>query len=195
MKLLQKLKENAGTIVTLLIFAIIFFNADAKTFVINGLMKTGLYNASVPEKTITDENIKMIPAGLAFTDLKGNRINLSDQKGKVVFINFWTTWCPPCRAEMPSINSLYQKTKINDKVVFLMVDADSKLQSAQKFMDKYSYELPVFAAATNIPEEIFSGSLPTTLILDKQGRIVFNHAGVARYDKPEMIEFINNLLK
>ena len=195
MKLLQKLKENAGTIVTLLIFAIIFFNADAKTFVINGLMKTGLYNASVPEKTITDENIKMIPAGLAFTDLKGNRINLSDQKGKVVFINFWTTWCPPCRAEMPSINSLYQKTKINDKVVFLMVDADSKLQSAQKFMDKYSYELPVFAAATNIPEEIFSGSLPTTLILDKQGRIVFHHTGIARYDKPEMIEFINNLLK
>ena len=195
MKLIQKIKDNIGSISVVIIFGIIFLSADAKTFVIKGLMKTGLYNAGIPENKATNESAKMIPAGLAFMDLNGKVVKLSDQKGKVVFINFWTTWCPPCRAEMPSINSLHQKIGTNDQIVFLMVDADSKLQEAQKFMDKHSYQLPVFAAATDIPNEIFAGSLPTTLILDKQGRIVFHHAGMASYDKPEMLEFINGLLK
>ena len=195
MKLIQKIKDNLGSISVVIIFGIIFLSADAKTFVIKGLMKTGLYNAGIPEYKKINESAKIIPDGLAFVDANGKLVNLSDQKGKVVFINFWTTWCPPCRAEMPSINALHQKIKNNDKIVFLMVDADSKLQEAQKFMDKHSYQLPVFAAATDIPNEIFAGSLPTTLILDKQGRIVFHHAGMASYDKPEMLEFINGLLK
>ena len=195
MKLIQKVKDNIGSIIVVIIFGIIFLSADAKTFVIKGLMKTGLYNAGIPENKEINESAKMVPAGLAFVDANGKLVNLSDQKGKVVFINFWTTWCPPCRAEMPSINALHQKIKNNDQIVFLMVDADSKLEEAKKFMDNHSYYLPVFAAATDIPNEIFAGSLPTTLILDKQGRIVFQHAGMASYDKPEMLEFINDLLK
>lgn len=190
----SKIKNNIGMILAIIFFAIIFLNADAKTYFIKGLIKTGLYKASIPETKISDESIRMIPKGMSFVNNSGTVINLDEQKGKVVFMNFWATWCPPCRAEMPSIKSLYEQTK-NKDVVFIMVDVDSKLEASEKYMKKHDYQLPVFAAASSIPREIFNINLPTTLIIDKSGRIVYHHAGMASYDSPEMVEFMNELLK
>ncbi len=190
----SKIKNNIGMILAIILFAIIFLNADAKTYFIKGLIKTGLYKASIPETKISDESIRMIPKGMSFVNNSGTVINLDEQKGKVVFMNFWATWCPPCRAEMPSIKSLYEQTK-NKDVVFIMVDVDSKLEASEKYMKKHDYQLPVFAAASSIPREIFNINLPTTLIIDKSGRIVYHHAGMASYDSPEMVEFMNELLK
>ena len=193
MKLLRYIQSNIGSLIFIVFFGIIFFNADAKTWVIKGLMSTGLYNADVP--TSPTNKLKTIPANLAFNSLDGKFIRLSEQKGKVFFINFWATWCPPCRAEMPSINGLYNKVKNNNKIVFIMVDADNKLTSAEKFMKKNSYQLPVFVTASPIPKEIFDGSLPTTLIVGPDGNIVFQHSGMADYDRPEVLDFLNNLIE
>lgn len=76
-----------------------------------------------------------------------------------------------------------------------MVDVDNKLEASEKFMKKHDYQLPVYGAASSIPSEIFNINLPTTLIVDKSGRIVYHHAGMASYDSPKMVEFINGLLK
>jgi thiol-disulfide isomerase/thioredoxin len=70
-----------------------------------GLMKTGLFQPEVSSSTSKPIQVKDI----GFRDAKGKTVTLSALKGKVVFINFWATWCPPCMAEMPSINTLYQK--------------------------------------------------------------------------------------
>src|SRR5690606_5892980 len=86
--------------------------------------------------------------------------NLRDLKGKVVFINLWATWCAPCLMEMPTIYKLRQTFKDRDDLVFLMVDVENKLDKAQKWMDKNKIDLPVFGMASQIPLELFSGSIP-----------------------------------
>lgn len=169
----------------------VFFNADAKTLLIKGLMSTGLYNADAPEPA--DNLPRSLPPEMNFRSEDGQLINLSENKGKVFFINFWATWCPPCRAEMPSINALYSKVKNKDKVIFIMVDVDNKIASSVKFMKNRSYQLQVYSSESVIPEQIFNGSLPTTLIIDAEGNIVFHHTGMADYDNPEMINFLNTL--
>ncbi len=191
MALLRFLKSNIYNISFLLIAGIIFFNADAKTILIKGLMSTGLFNADAPSSTLTLS--KSIPDNLTFNSQDGELIRLSDNKGKVYFINFWATWCPPCRAEMPSINSLYSKIKNKEKINFIMVDVDNKIPSSVKYMKKHSFGLKVYSTESAIPEHIFSGSLPTTVIVGPKGDIVYQHIGMADYDNVEMLNFLNAL--
>ncbi|HYK76331.1 MAG TPA: TlpA disulfide reductase family protein [Daejeonella sp.] len=197
MKIPSIIKNNIGFISALALLLILYISVDARSLMIKGLMETGIYTPSMPEtKTLaTSNSLKEVPPGLSFVNLEGKVIELSEQKGKVVFINFWATWCPPCRAEMPSINKLYNQLKDNKNVVFLMVDVDSKLKDSEKFMERKSYQLPVVGAASSIPDWMFSGALPTTLIIAPDGKIVFKHSGVARYDRPQVLEFIKGLLQ
>ena len=119
--------------------------------------------------------------------------NSTEWQGKIRIINFWATWCPPCRAEMPSINSLQSKLTHKDKVNFIMVDVDNKITSSVKYMTKHNYQLKVYSTVSAIPEYIFSGTLPTTLIVGPNGDIVFQHSGMADYDTTEMLNFINTI--
>lgn len=143
MQLLRVIKSNIGNILFVLFAGIMFFSADARTLLIKGLMSTGLYNASAPSKVLTSS--KSIPSDLTFRSEDGEILKPGENKGEVYFINFWATWCPPCRAEMPSINSLSSKVKNKDRVHFIMVDVDNKIQSSVKFMKKHSYQLKVYS--------------------------------------------------
>ena len=191
MALLRFFKSNISNILFVLIVGIMFFSADARTLLIKGLMSTGLYNADAPSSALALN--KSIPDDLAFRSQDGDLIKLSENKGKIYFINFWATWCPPCRAEMPSINSLYSKIKNKEKINFIMVDVDNKIASSVKYMKRNSFELHVYSAESAIPEHIFSGSLPTTVIVGPKGDIVFQHSGMANYDNVEMLNFLNAL--
>ncbi|MDP3468965.1 MAG: TlpA disulfide reductase family protein [Daejeonella sp.] len=191
MELLKSVKSNISNILFVLLAGIMFFSADARTLLIQGLMKTGLYNADAPSSGL--EISKTIPADLTFRSEDGELLTLSDNKGEVYFINFWATWCPPCRAEMPSINSLYSKIKNKDKVNFIMVDVDNKIASSVKYMKKHAYQLKVYSSESAIPENIFNGTLPTTVIIGPKGNIVFQHSGMADYDNAEMLNFLNEL--
>src|SRR3546814_399295 len=106
---------------------------------------------------------------VSFKDKSGNIISLNSLKGKVVFINFWATWCPPCIAEMPTIQKLYTEFKDNKAVEFIMVDVDNNRTKSQNFMDKRKFDLPVYTPASPIPASYFGGSLPTTILLNKNG--------------------------
>ncbi|MDB4999479.1 MAG: hypothetical protein JWR76_556 [Mucilaginibacter sp.] len=128
-----------------------------------------------------------------FRDIAGRIISLSSLKGKVVFINFWATWCPPCLAELPAINTLHNKLSNNPNVVFLIVDVDNQLGKSVPFIKKYGYKLPVFETITDIPSEMLSGSIPTTLVINKQGLMVFKHEGVADYNSDKFIEYLQKL--
>ncbi len=116
-----------------------------------------------------------------------------DTKGKVVFINFWASWCPPCLAEMPSINALYNKLKDNPRVLFICVDADSDFSTSIAFMEKHQYDLPVYNMLNAVPPSFFSGTLPTTIIINSNGNMVQKHEGIANYDTEEMLYFIRSL--
>ncbi len=191
MGLLRVIKSNIGNILFVLFAGIMFFSADARTLLIKGLMSTGLYNADAPSEKLKIS--KSAPSDLAFRSEDGELLKLSENKGEVYFINFWATWCPPCRAEMPSINSLSSKIKNKDKVNFIMEDVDNKIASSVKFMKKHSYQLKVYSSESVIPEHIFSGTLPTTVIVGPKGDIVFQHSGMADYDNAEMLNFLNAL--
>src|SRR4051812_1290046 len=100
---------NGLLIVTLIV---VMFNPSAKALVIKGLMGVGFFQPDLKGAPTEVSPSSAIPDVL-FQDTKGKTIHLADLKGKVVFINFWATWCPPCIAEMPSINGLYEKLKNN----------------------------------------------------------------------------------
>ncbi|HLA52634.1 MAG TPA: TlpA disulfide reductase family protein, partial [Flavitalea sp.] len=108
---LLKYRLSRSAILNLLLVAfliLLLVNPGAKATLIEGLMKLGFYNPDVPS-TETAMALKPGSEGVSFRDGDGKVVSLNSLKGKVVFINFWATWCPPCRAEMPSINKVFKK--------------------------------------------------------------------------------------
>lgn len=195
MKILNYLKANIGNVFFILLISVVFFSTDARAFLIRGLMFTGLFNAEASVETEEASSNRTIPAPMFFRSENGEIINTAERNGKVYFINFWATWCPPCRAEMPSINTLASKIKNKDKVEFIMVDVDAKVKSSIAYMKTNSFNLKVYTSESGIPENIFGGSLPTTAIIGPDGTLVFHHTGMADYNNQKMIDFLNTLSK
>lgn len=130
-----------------------------------------------------------------FKDKNGKTVSLKSLKGKVVFINFWATWCPPCIHEMSSINKLKQSFKGNDDIIFLMVDVDNKIEKSTAFMQKNKYDLPVYVPAGDIPTDYLGGSIPTTIVLDKRGDMIARIEGGRDYTSPEIVKALNELVE
>ena len=188
------LKKHYLNMLLLCFMLLMVFVPSAKAFMLRGLTEIGLFEPGT--SAVTAEQ-RLAPAvdlsGIRFKDINGKVVDLGNLKGKVMFLNFWATWCPPCLAEMPSIQKLYTQFAADPDFVFLLVDADSKLPEAQQFMQKKKYSMPVYEVASNIPEQLFKGSLPTTIVFDKKGRISFNEEGAANYGHKKFIEFMLQL--
>jgi len=188
--------SNISTAILFILILAMFFSPEVKGAVMQGLMRVGFFQPDIPayndKHTVLNSDVA---ENVVFAGQNGKQLNLKDLKGKVVFMNFWATWCPPCIAEMPSINQLYLKYKDHKNVVFVMVDVDGRLKESVAFMKNRRYTLPVYIAASEIPHTYFAGSMPTTVILDKNGQMAFHHVGGADYSHPKMIEFIDKLSK
>lgn len=128
----------------------------------------------------------------ALTDLDGNSANLTDFKGKTIFINEWATWCPPCIAEMPSIQKLYDQLKGDESIVFLLI-SNEKEAVVQKFIRKNQYTFPVYIARSNTPESFYSPSIPTTYLVSPNGEIVLKEVGSKKWHGDKTIELIKSL--
>jgi len=178
--------SNMLTISILLFALLLFISPSVKSAVLGGLMKLGLFKPDKEAIIRAVDNTSSSPfANISFRDKNDQVVRLGDLKGKVVFINFWATWCPPCIAEMPSINILYNKMNADKDVLFLTIEIDGNLKKALKFMDKNQYKLPVYTPNSPMPAEFIGSAIPTTIILDKQGQIAFKHEGMADYSHPE----------
>ena len=188
--------SNIFTGVFIVFILAMLLNPAFKATVIQGMMKIGLFQPDMPKVTGNEKTTSsMSPDNkeVLFRNVDGTILDLSAQKNKVVFINFWATWCPPCIAEMPSINKLYQQFKDNENILFVMVDVDNNFDKSNTFMKRKGFALPVYTPAGEIPAKYFSGTLPTTVILDKSGNIAFHHDGVADYSNSEVADFIKKL--
>lgn len=188
------LKKNWGTAIMLLFFIMLFVSPDFKAWVMRQIISTGIMNAKV-EKKETVASSKATAENFMVMDNSGNTINTSDLKGKVVFMNFWASWCPPCRAEFPSIQKFYERYKHNPDVIFLTVNLDEDPGLGEAYLTKEKFTVPFLVPAGHIPSAYFSGSLPTTVVLDKNGRIRLQHAGMADYSKTSFYKEIDALLK
>ena len=190
--------SNALTATMMVFVVVMLVSPNFKGVILQGLMRIGFFQPDVSTKNEKVPNSKISQeekSEVLFKDETGNVIELSDLKGKVVFINFWATWCPPCIAEMPSINKLQEKFKDNEDFIVLMVDADNQLDKSIKFMSKRNYNLKVFTPASQIPTDLLGNALPSTVILNKKGKTVFKHEGGADYTNQEFIKFLETLLK
>ena len=130
----------------------------------------------------------------AVVDLEGNKLQMEELKGKVIFLNLWATWCGPCRVEMPSIQSLYNSVD-KDKVAFVMLSLDQEGDKAKisKFIDDKGFTFPVYQPATPLPKQLRVTTIPTTFIISPDGKIKSKKVGMANYDTEEMREFISAL--
>lgn len=194
MRLLKYIKSNAGFLISFALLAFIALNKDAKAFLIRGLISTGILNSDFDPSTGKSDEVSVAPS-LLLGAPSGSTVDLKELRGKVIFLNFWATWCPPCIAEMPSINTLRERFSKDENIVFLLVDVDGNYDRSKKFMDKHQYDLPVYVPQSDIPGQLLTGAIPTTIIIDKTGKIVLRHEGAADYSSPEAVGLLEKLSK
>ena len=144
-----------------------------------------------PSVTSEDERAQIASYEWVLEKNNTDRVEFSKYQGKVVIINFWATWCPPCIAEMPSFQKLYED--YNDKVDFFFVSNEDH-QTVRNFMERKNFTLPAFRPKSAIPEPLNSNTLPTTYLLDKKGNIVIEKVGSAAWDSEKMRKTLDDLL-
>lgn len=149
---------------------------------------------SLKGKAPGEENKKLLEEAtkklseLKLLTLDGKEVKLSDYKGKVVLVNFWASWCPPCKEEMPIFEKVYQK--YNDKnFVILAVNMDTSEGALKEFLEKNRYSFPIVRikgeVGLNIP------GLPTSYLVDKDGSVKKIRLGIYR----ELEEDLSKLLQ
>lgn len=139
---------------------------------------------------------KAAPA-LKLKDLDGKLHDLADLRGKVVLINFWATWCPPCRREMPSMERL-RLALANEPFVVLEVDVGENADTIETFTGQLDTTLgfPILLDITSRAMQAWKvAGLPTTFLIDKRGRIVASAVGGREFDHPEIVKTIRDLLQ
>lgn len=122
-------------------------------------------------------------------DLDGNKVALSDYKGKVVFVNFWATWCGPCRGEIPEFVELIKNYGDDDFAILgISVDNDKDYDKLPGFVKQYSINYPVLLAEPKVVAS-YGGieGIPTTFVIDRQGRALGKIVGARDYATFEKI--------
>ena len=151
------------------------------------LMKPSLEKVE-NEVTFTPEELNLQLKGVNVPDA-----NLADFKGKVVFLNFWGTWCPPCRAEYPSIQKLYEAKK--DKVQFVLVAMQDEEEKVKQFLAENKYTTPVYLAKSPLAEKMLPKSFPTTFLIGQNGRILMKEDAAKDWNAEDVLQFIDSVTK
>lgn len=131
----------------------------------------------------------------ALHDLEGKPVSLSQFKGKAIMLNFWATWCPPCREEMPSMEALYRKFKGTD-LVMLAVSIDDNVETIKEYIKKNNYTMPVFHDADKEAAAAYGlTGVPETFLIDRKGIVVEKFMGALDWTKPEVVKLLQDLMK
>lgn len=106
---------------------------------------------------------------LTLVDLAGNTVSLKDHLGSVVLVNLWATWCPPCKEEMPTLETFYEKYK-NDGFVLLSIDQEETLDVVRPFVEEYGLTFPVWLDENYQAQRVFNTmNLPSSYVIDREG--------------------------
>lgn len=154
-------------------------------------LKTGLMDASTSAK-------KPIHFDFNFNvkDLNETKYSFNQFKGKVIFLNMWATWCGPCKAEMPGIQALYNSLPL-DSVVFVMLSIDKEGQQpkVKKYIADKKFTFPVYMPSGYLTEQLNVPSIPTTFIINKEGKIVSQEVGTTNFNTAKFKKFLLDLTK
>jgi peroxiredoxin len=127
--------------------------------------------------------------------LDGSRHRLSDLRGKVVFVNLWATWCPPCRHEMPSMIRLYDMLR-EEGLEILAVSEDTDEDALRRFVQSYGVNFPVLRDENKKVYNLYMATgVPETHLIDKRGKLVSSLIGPFDWTSPEVVARVRELLR
>jgi cytochrome c biogenesis protein CcmG, thiol:disulfide interchange protein DsbE len=173
-------KGSSGTVIAVIVIIVVVVVG----FVMFG--KKGMFEPIVAGK---------VPPAFELPDLEGNMVSLSSYKGKVIFLNFWATWCKPCEEEMPSMEYLYKKLQ-GENFEMVAVSIDSKGPGAvQEFVEKYGISFPVLHDRKGKIKELYKTTgVPETFIIDQNGVVAEKVWGPRDWSGPYATKVIRDLL-
>jgi thiol-disulfide isomerase/thioredoxin len=185
------LRKNLGEVLFFAAFAVVMttnLRLPVISTIQRGLLASGLWRATPPQApTVMPMQFASLradyPYPLPLLTLDGRPANLRQFRGKTVLVNLWASWCPPCLAEMPGLQALYQKTDTS-KVAFVLISLDANPNKARALLKRKGYTMPVYFPAAPLPAPFDSPSIPSTVILAPSGRLADRHDGMADYDTP-----------
>jgi peroxiredoxin len=128
--------------------------------------------------------------------IDGKMVSLSDYEGKVVFLNIWATWCPPCKEEMPSMEKLYQKLKGEDfEILAVSIDVLGA-QAVAPFMKEHKLSFPALLDPGGTVQRLYGATgIPESFIIDKNGVLVSKVIGARDWASPDTIRYLRNLIQ
>ena len=126
--------------------------------------------------------------------LSGENRSLSSYRGRVIMLNFWATWCPPCVQEMPSMENLYRRFK-DQGLEILAVNVGENQSTVQNFINRYRFTYPIpMDRNSRISRQYGLRYFPTTYIIDRSGQVISMTVGFKQWDTPQMISAFEALL-
>lgn len=155
---------------------------------LNGVLLT---SPNIEEAKVMNKDDRFIQTDWNLQSTLNDEVWLS-QFEKPIFINIWATWCPPCRAELPSIIELSKQ--YHDKVDFLLVSPDEDLQTLKTFAKKNNYTIAFFNELTTAPSNLQTGSYPTTFILNKNKEINYKMVGSHDWNSEKVHQLLEKLI-
>lgn len=184
----KKLKLIIGIIVFVLLIggAVVLYNSLSEKYTPEETKEIN-EDKKDDEEDAEEDDEEVLRKAPDFTvyDLDGNPISLSDFKGKPVVLNFWASWCPPCKGEMPEFQKLYEEMK--DEVYFVMVDmvdgGQETVETGSSFIKENGYSFPVYYDTEYDAAIAYQArSLPMTLFIDEEGNYITGHTGMITGD-------------
>jgi thiol-disulfide isomerase/thioredoxin len=154
------------------------------------VLATGIMNAN-PDSYEPGKG--MFEYSFSVTTPEGETVDFNTYRGKTVFLNLWATWCGPCRAEMPSIQKLYEEMGSESiQFVMLSIDRPEDLQKVKNYVAANKYTFPVFIAGA-LPELLQVRIIPTTIVIAPDGSIVYKKSGMADYNTVKFKRFLEKV--
>lgn len=170
-------KLKIGIIVTSVILLIALL---ITAYIVSTNISKNYVDTNISEEDSVSEDSSYKAPELLITDASGKTYTLDDFKGKPVVINFWASWCPPCKSEMPNFQEVY--SEVGDEVQFLMVSlvdgSKETKETADQFIEENKYTFPVYYDENNTSAINYGiSSIPTTILIDEDGNVVDKYIG------------------
>lgn len=136
-----------------------------------------------PSELDAEDQTQLAPFVYQLSTINGTNKVVEVGQGKPVFISYWATWCPPCLAELPSIQKLY--TDYHEEVDFILITNEEQ-QKVRRFIDKNPYDLPLYTPRMSPPEKLQGQRIPTNYLIDAKGKIIIKETGAADWNSERL---------
>ncbi|MFQ5485048.1 MAG: TlpA family protein disulfide reductase [Desulfobacterales bacterium] len=183
--------KNFKTTVNIFSIAMIFFFLNPVIFVNLAFGNTDFMKAL--SMFVFDKKHKA--QNFILRDLNGNQVSLVDHRGKIVFLNFWATWCPPCRIEMPSMEKLHNRFK-NDDFIILAIDLQENREQVKRFKERFKLTFTILLDSDGKVGATYGiRSIPATYLVDRNGYLIGGALGARDWASDDAFQLFEHLLE